>query len=121
MAMSADARIRSSAFPELLTQNLIRLYAIQPEIGAEINPLDLLVGRQLRRRAALEDHAGVDDVRAVGDFQRLAHIMVRNEHADATFFQVKDDLLDIGDRDRVDAGERLVEQDELRAKSPARA
>ena len=28
--------------------------------------------------------------------------------------QVKDDLLDVGDRDRIDARERLVEQDELR-------
>ena len=28
--------------------------------------------------------------------------------------QVGDDLLDVGHRDRVDAGERLVEQDELR-------
>ena len=28
--------------------------------------------------------------------------------------QVEDDLLDVGDGDRVDAGERLVEQDELR-------
>ena len=54
------------------------------------------------------------DVGAVGDAQRLAHVVVGDEDADAPVLQVKDDLLDVGDRDRIDAGERLVEQDELR-------
>ena len=56
----------------------------------------------------------VHDVGAIGDAQRFADVVVGDEHADAALLQVKDDLLDVGDRDRVDAGERLVEQDELR-------
>ena len=39
--------------------------------------------------------------------------MVRNEETDAAFLQVKNDLLDVRDRDGIDAGEGLVEQDEL--------
>ena len=40
--------------------------------------------------------------------------MVGDEHADAAVPQMKDDLLNVADRNRIDAGERLVEQDELR-------
>ena len=86
---------------------------VQPEIGPEINSPHVVVGRQLVRRAAAEDAAVVHDVRAVGDAQRLAHVVVGDEHADPPLLQVEDDLLDVGDGDRVDAGERLVEQDEL--------
>ena len=58
----------------------------------------------------------VHDVGAVGDAQRLADVVVGDEDADAAVPQVKDDLLDVGDGDRIDAGERLVEQDELAAR-----
>ena len=40
--------------------------------------------------------------------------MVGNEHADAAFLQVLDKVLNLDDRNRVDAGERFVEQDEAR-------
>jgi hypothetical protein len=40
--------------------------------------------------------------------------VVRDDHADAAVPQVGDDLLDVVHRDRVHAGERLVQQHELR-------
>ena len=40
--------------------------------------------------------------------------MVGDQHADAALLQETDDLLDIEHGDRVDAGERFVEQDETR-------
>ena len=61
----------------------------------------------------MKNPAVVDDVRAVGDAQRFAHVVVRNQHADAAVLQMKDDFLNIGDGDRIDAGERLVEQEEF--------
>src|ERR1700694_5505759 len=73
---------------------------VQPELGPQINPTDLFVGRQAVRRAALENHSAVDDVRAVGDAQRLAHVVVGDEHADAAILQVEDDFLNVGDGNR---------------------
>src|SRR6266540_326915 len=86
---------------------------VQPELSPQINSSDLVVCRQAGRRPALEDDAFVDDVRTVGDSQRLTHVVIRDEDANPTVLQVEDDFLNVGDRNRVDAGERLVEQDEL--------
>src|SRR5207247_4496374 len=61
-----------------------------------------------------ENSAVVEDVGAIGDRERLAHVVVRDEDPDATLAQPADDLLDVADRDRVDARERLVEQPVLR-------
>src|SRR6476620_6829920 len=64
---------------------------------------------------ALEEHlAGMDDTGPVDQAERLADIVVGNEHADAEAGQMPDQRLDIADRDRVDAGKRLVEQHESR-------
>src|SRR5215208_5446890 len=84
---------------------------VQPEIGPEINSPHIIVGRQLVRGAAPKHAAVVDDVGAVGDAERLAHVVVSDEHADSPLLEVEDDLLDVGDRNRVDAGKRFVEQD----------
>src|SRR5438876_922441 len=59
-------------------------------------------------------HAIVEDVRAIGDRERLTHVVVRDEDPDAALAQPADDLLDVADRDRVDAREGLVEQQVLR-------
>ena len=87
---------------------------VQSEVSAEVNPLHFFVIRKALRRSAPEDHPVVDDVGAVGDAQRLADVVVGDQHADAARLEVEDDLLDVGDGDRVDARERLVEQHELR-------
>ena len=62
----------------------------------------------------------MQDIGAVDDLQRLAHIVVGDQHADAAILEVPDQVADLADRDRVDAGQRLVEQDEVRAASPGR-
>src|SRR5690606_40120454 len=52
---------------------------------------------------------------AVGDGQGLPHAVVGEEHAQAAPGpEVVDEGLDLADRLRVDAGERLVEQQEVR-------
>src|SRR5688572_30655845 len=87
---------------------------VQTEVGPQINPPHVLVRGQLIWCAAAEDRTVVDDVCAVGDPKRLAHIVIGDEHADSALLQVKDDLLNIGDSNRIDAGERFVEQHEAR-------
>src|SRR5215831_15122500 len=63
--------------------------------------------------AGHQDLAVVENVRAIGDGQGLAHVVVGDEDADAALAEPADDLLDVADRDRIDAGERLVEQEVL--------
>jgi hypothetical protein len=62
-------------------------------------------------RAAGEQHlAVVDDAGAVDDVERLADIVVGDEDADVALLQLDDEVANVGDRDRIDAGEGLVEQ-----------
>src|SRR5436190_5931406 len=55
----------------------------------------------------------MENVGAVDDLQRVADIVIGDQHTDAAILEVGDKAADIVDRDRVDAGERLVEQDEI--------
>src|SRR5207237_3458704 len=64
-----------------------------------------------------EHRTFVDDVGAVADAEGFPNVMVRYEHADAALLEEPNDSLDVEHRDRVDAGERLVEQDEGRARA----
>src|SRR5258708_31274709 len=97
-----------------------RIYAMprpilaQSDLGPQIYSPHLLVAGKTRGRPAAKNRAVVNDVGAVGDAERLADVVVRDEHADAAIAQVKDDLLDVGDRDRIDPCEGLVEEHELR-------
>ena len=54
----------------------------------------------------------VDNVRPVGDLERLADVVVRHQYADSPLLEVEDDPLNIRHSDRIDAGERFVEQNE---------
>ena len=58
--------------------------------------------------------AAVDDIGAIDQAERLAHIVVGDQHADAAALEMAHEILDVADRDRIDAGERLVEQHEGR-------
>src|SRR6185436_20392452 len=89
------------------------LILVQSELPPQINPTDVIISRQALWCSALEDHAVVHDVGAVRDPQRLADVVVGNQHPDAAVAQVKNDLLNIGNRDRVDPGEWFVEQYEF--------
>ncbi len=51
--------------------------------------------------------ARMDDIGAIDQAERLAHIVAGNENADAACRQVVDEILDVGDRDRIGAGEGL--------------
>src|SRR5206468_12937963 len=68
---------------------------VQSEVSPQVNPSDLLVGRQTVRGPAPKNHTPVDDVGPIGDPQRLADVVIRNQHPDAPFLQVKNDLLHV--------------------------
>src|SRR2546428_3261647 len=78
-----------------------------------ISQLDLAgtrVTRQLFGGPLKQDPTLVHNICSVGDAKRFSHVVVGDEHPQAAAAQPPDDVLDLGNRDRVDPDERLVEQ-----------
>src|ERR687895_1147451 len=90
----------------------LRSGALHSEILAQIYSANAVIIDNLFGMARCEHGALVDNVRAIADAERLAHVMVCYEHADAALLEEPNDALDVEHRDRVDPGEGLVEQDE---------
>src|SRR5579884_2787361 len=82
------------------------------EILTEVDPADLGIVAELLGAAGPEDPAIVDDIGAVRDGEGLADIVVRDENADAGVLQIEDNPLQFQYLDGVDAGERLIEEEE---------
>src|SRR5215469_8213787 len=80
--------------------------ASHAELFAEIEAADVRVVHDILSPALHQDLARIDDIGAVGEAERLAHVMVGDQHADAAIGQVADQRLNVADRDRIDAGER---------------
>src|ERR1700687_3855706 len=87
---------------------------LEAEVLPEIHLSDRLIIDDFLRLPEGKDRSLVDDVGVVANAQGFAHVVVGNEHTDATLLQETDDLLDIEDSDRVDASARLIEQNEAR-------
>jgi len=85
----------------------------QVHVLAEIILSGLGMIQDFIRPSMTEHFARPDHVAAVGDLQGLANLVVGDEDGDAVVLQAANDRLDAGDRHRVDAGERFVEQDDL--------
>ncbi len=117
-AFACQAEPSANPFDEALSRRRIRGSkgdgcASEREIVAEIEPAHVGVLDNFVRPAVGEHLPGMDDIGAIDQAERLADVMVGDQHADAAPGQVPDELLDVGDGDRVDAGERLVEQHEV--------
>ena len=79
----------------------------------EINPLDLRIPPQLRRRTRPKDPAIIDNLSPVSDREGLPNIVVRNQNPNTRFLQTRDNPLQFEDLLGIDAGKRLVQQQEL--------
>src|SRR5215831_15260934 len=90
------------------------LILVQSELCSQINPTNFFIGGKTGGGAALENHAAMDDVGPISDAQGFSDVVVSYEHTYAAVAEVKNDLLDVRNRDGVDAGEGFIEQDELR-------
>src|SRR6185295_14628625 len=86
----------------------------QLERGAEVDGARAVGRGELFGRALFEDLSGGEDVRPITDGERVADVVVGEEDAEATLFELSDLALQLVDVDRVDAGERLVEEHEAR-------
>src|SRR5438132_14114189 len=73
-------------------------HPLEAEVLSEIHLSDSLIIDDLLRLPEREDRALVDDVGVVADAERLAHVVVGDEHADAVVRAEVDDLLDVARR-----------------------
>src|SRR5262245_25933862 len=90
---------------------------LHAEFLAEIEAADLGVVDDVVLAPLHQDLSGIDDVGAVGEVERLAHVMVGDEHADPARGEPPHQPLNVDHGLGIDAGERLVEQHVIR---PAR-
>src|SRR5688572_13726120 len=86
---------------------------LQRELLAEVDLSGYRIMGDLVGRAGHEDLAVVEDVGAIGDRERFPDVVVRDEDTDAALLQPPHDLLDVADRDRIDPGEGLVQEQVL--------
>src|SRR5205085_3694889 len=80
------------------------------ETLAQIEAADILVGDEGLGAAGEQDLAAIDDAGAVDDVERLADIVIGDQDADVAILEIPDQVANVLDRNRVDAGEGLVEQ-----------
>src|SRR2546430_14547152 len=83
------------------------------EGGPEIQVRDPVVEHQLAHRARHLHLAFEHDVGAVDDVERLLHVVVGDQHADAAVAQAGHDRLDVVHRDRIYPGEWFIEEHEI--------
>src|SRR4029079_16051918 len=88
--------------------------SLEPEVLAQIDFSYAFIINDFLWLAVGEHHAVVDNVGAVADAEGLSDVVVGNQHAAHALLEEPNDLLDVEHRDRIDAGEWLVEQDEAR-------
>src|SRR5690606_31928412 len=89
------------------------------EALAEVKFLSHGIGKHGFGVARDNDLAGADDVAAIGDGEGFPFAVVGQQNADAAIAQAPDDVLNPVDGDRIDSGERFVEQDQFGATGQA--
>src|SRR5690606_1193962 len=102
---------------ELLAQpELKRRFEHVPELKrksfSEIYLADPRIGEYLVWGAASHQLSVVQDIGVAADSKCLPNIVIRYQYSNPALAQVPDDALDVEHRDRIDARERLVEEDE---------
>jgi len=62
------------------------------------------------RRGAFHHHRPVmDDIGAINNIQHFAHIMIGYKNPQPMSFKLRDQIANIGNRDRVNSGQRLIQ------------
>src|SRR5579862_6217488 len=90
--------------------------SVQPETLSQIETANIGIRGHFRRRAGRKNLSLSNYIGPSGYSESIADVMVRNQHSDSGAAQIGDDLLDVDHGQRVDAGERFIEQDERRRK-----
>ena len=68
------------------------------------------MGQDMFRTAFRQHFALGQDICAIADAQRLAHIVVGNEHSDLHVLEILNQFLNVYDGDGINAGKRFIQQ-----------
>ena len=77
-----------------------------PEVGFP----DPVIGQHLGRRAGRDDVPLAHDVSALANIQGFTDVMVRDQHPNIAGFEMRNDVFDIGNGDRVNACKGFIEK-----------
>ena len=69
-----------------------------------------VIGQHLDRRTGCDDVPFAHDVGAFANIQGFTDIVVRDQHANVAGFEMRDDVFDIGNGDRIDARKGFIEE-----------
>ncbi len=83
------------------------------ELITEVDSAHVLVLQDVLGVPGRDDVAFADDKCFFADIERVAYIVVRDQYADATVSQMIDDLLDIVNRNWVNAGKGFIQKNEV--------
>src|SRR5437764_44220 len=86
----------------------------QVERFTEVNSPDFRVRRQAFGDPLPEDFAFFDDIGAIGDLQSFAHVVICDEDSDPARTKLRDNSLNLENRNRIDSCKRFIKQDECR-------
>jgi hypothetical protein len=89
-------------------------FASEFEFLSEIHFSYMLIFENFFRRAFRDKATVTEYIGVTADTERFPYIMVSNQYTNVALAKVSDDSLDIQHRDRIDTGERFVEQDKQR-------
>jgi hypothetical protein len=88
--------------------------ALHPKILAQIKASHVRVRNDFVWRPFGQNVAAVNDVGPIDQPEGFPNIVIGNQNADTSPLEVTHEILDVADRDGVDARERLVEEHERR-------
>lgn len=94
--------------------NRVEGLALKLKVSTQIKATDLRIGGHELCGSLTQDTPFKEKGGFVGDGEGLLHIVVRNQDTDIAALQGINDMLNILDRNRVDTGKRLIQQDEGR-------
>src|SRR5918994_805151 len=87
---------------------------LETEPFAEVDAPHILVGHDLRRLSLHQYHTIVQNVCPIDDLKRFSYIVIGYEYPNTAIAQVRDQFADVIHGDRINAGQRLVQQNEVR-------
>src|SRR6478752_4156642 len=87
---------------------------LQPEMLSEVDLSHAVIINDFVGLTVGEHAAVVDNICAVANAQRLAHVVVGDKYPDGAVLQEPDDFLDVDHGDRIDPRKWLIEQDKTR-------
>src|SRR5437016_602131 len=109
-----DSQISARRYSQ--TAHTLAGRALKSEFLAKVKTAYIRIVNDLVRTALSQDFPGIDDIGAIGETQRFAHIVVGDQDADAAIGEVAHQILNVADRDRIDARKRFVEQHVVRTR-----